>query len=77
MVKALAKAKDSGVFMASDSSSNDDGFNVTPISVASLRRPEKKFGPFLHMTRGLEGEALVQKVVYDCLEACKEVVDLS
>ncbi len=74
--KSIAKAKDSGVFMASDSS-NDDGFSVAPISVSSIKRPEKKFGPFLHMTRGLEGEALVQKVVDDCLEGGKEVVDLS
>ncbi len=73
------KPKDSGVFMSSDSSSNDDGFSVEPLSITNLKRHEKKSGPFNHFIQrpSIEREALAQRVIHDCLERGKQVVDLS
>jgi len=77
--KKQARNLDSGVFMASDSSNPDDGFVMESPMMPGFQRLENKFAEttLLSLPLPLQGEALAQKIVMDCLEDCREIVDLS
>lgn len=79
MKAATKRPKDSGIFMASDSSSAEDGFSADMLNLPHAKRDNSDFADFLNM-RALSSrseDALVEKIVQDCIEAGIEVVDLS
>lgn len=83
--RASKRAKDSGVFMSSDSSSNsstDDGLSVASIAAKNSQAPANKFSlswksPATPSARSnLNGEFHARQAVAACLEDEKEAVDL-
>lgn len=74
------RAIDSGVFMSSDSSSNEEGFNVEQIQTSRHKRQDTKLAiPNIAAAQKLplQGEERASQVVLQCLENDREVVDLS
>lgn len=86
MRQATRIPKDSGIFVASDSgsdASSGDGFNVACLKLVSSPKRNAKMDAFSSpytspqsKQQPLRGDALVKKVVHECLESGEQVVNL-
>lgn len=83
--RASKRAKDSGVFMSSDSNSStsEEGFNIQPLQTKQKQKPAGKTPfakkpPVPPFPKAIpHGDRLARKKIERCLEDDDEVVDLA